>query len=69
MIGLKNEIAIAMFDRCVTRSNDGKAINCKLGLWCVASGSKERTESEALHYWMQYFKDGEYNHLLPQPIQ
>jgi hypothetical protein len=69
MNGLKNEITIAIFDMCVNRSKDGKAIDCKLGLWGVASGSKERTESEALHYWIQYFRDGEYNHLLPEPIQ
>ena len=53
-----------IFDKCVNRLNDGKTIECKLGLWGVASGSKNRTEAEALHYWRQYFRDGEYNHLL-----
>jgi hypothetical protein len=50
------------FEKCVTRSADG--ISCNLGLWSVSGPDVERVECEALHYWFQYFRDGEYNALL-----
>ena len=53
-----------LFEKCVTKSKDGKQIDCRLGLWGVASGSPETTERYAHHYWAQYFRDGEYNSLL-----
>lgn len=35
-------------------------INCKKGLWVVYAPDRETAEREALHYFRQYYKDGEY---------
>lgn len=49
-----------LFDRCVVRTCGGRSIRCCLGLWGVSAGDKATAEREALHYWTQYFEDGEY---------
>jgi len=54
----------AIFEKCVTRSKDGRSIDCKLGLWGVVSHDKDSLERNARHYWIQYYRDGEYENLL-----
>lgn len=55
------------FDLCVVRkSGEGwYQIQCRLGLWGVIGPDRESVESEAMHYWLQYFGDGEYKSHLP----
>jgi hypothetical protein len=55
-----------VFEKCIRRSGNGCHIDCKLGLWGVTSYSPESAEREARHYWMHYFKDGEYDQLLKE---
>lgn len=52
------------FEKCVKRSEGGRSIDCKLGLWGITSYSPESAEREARHYWIQYYQDGEYDQLL-----
>ena len=33
---------------------------CKLGLWSVSAPTLKQALSEALHYYAQYYNDGEY---------
>jgi len=33
---------------------------CKKGLWSASGGQKDFVEKEAKHYFIQYYKDGEY---------
>jgi hypothetical protein len=35
-------------------------INCKKGLWGVDAPDHETAEREAMHYFRQYYEDGEY---------
>ena len=51
-----------LFDRCVVRkSKVGRhEIKCRLGLWGVEGPDRESVECESMHYWQQYFVDGEY---------
>jgi phage-related baseplate assembly protein len=53
---------VSLFDRCVVRkSKKGRyEIKCRLGLWGVEGPDRESVEDEAMHYWQQYFGDGEY---------
>lgn len=37
--------------------------DCPIGLWGVASNSKNQASSEAQAYFWQYLEDGEYNDL------
>lgn len=55
-------VSSELFDRCVVRkSGDGwYEIKCRLGLWGVTSSNRESVEDEAMHYWQQYYGDGEY---------
>jgi len=41
-------------------------VHCKRGNWsvCGAESEKDRVESEAFHYWIQYFNDGDYNDMI-----
>ncbi len=58
---------VSDFDKCVIYQNriDGAVkISCQLGLWSVSGPHIEAVEREAMHYWIQYYKDGEYNKLL-----
>lgn len=51
-----------LFEQCVNRDKDG--IECKLGLWAVHSKDRNIVESNARHYWIQYYRDGEYDSIL-----
>ena len=55
-----------IFEKCVTRRDKGTQIDCKLGLWGVGSRNKDSLERNARHYWIQYYRDGEYNSLLKE---
>ena len=56
------------FKKCIktTIEGDRLTIACKLGLWSVSGHIFDpfRINDEALHYFMQYKKDGEYDKLL-----
>jgi hypothetical protein len=39
-------------------------IECKLGLWGVQGEDKDEVQDEALHYFLQYKSDGEYQNIL-----
>ena len=54
------------FEICVERKHmkDGSLeIHCKLGLWAASGADHFAVEREAVHYWFQYYTDGEYNKL------
>lgn len=55
-----------LFEKCIERviKGDSIIIKCKLGLWSVESTNHAQVESEAFHYWQQYYADGEYNNNL-----
>lgn len=36
-------------------------IHCKKGLWGVDAPDSDTADSEAMHYFQQYYEDGEYN--------
>jgi len=42
------------------KTQNGHLIGCKKGLWEVEGNTLESVFSEALHYFLQYWKDGEY---------
>lgn len=49
----------------VCPTGDGRtSITCKLGLWGVSAASESEALREAMHYWQQYLRDGEYDSLL-----
>ena len=56
------------FKKCIktTIEGDRLTVDCKLGLWSVSGPmvDGDKINDEALHYFMQYKKDGEYNKLL-----
>ena len=56
----------SLFDRCVKVRHVGQRvqIRCRLGLWSVEATNLAVAEREARHYWVQYWKDGEYDSLL-----
>ncbi len=39
----------------------GHSIDCKKGLWGVTAPTQDQALTEAIHYFKQYFLDGEYN--------
>lgn len=42
-------------------TKDGRhEVNCNKGLFGVSAPTKEQAMKEARHYFIQYFKDGEY---------
>jgi hypothetical protein len=49
-----------LFDKCVIKTCGGRSIRCRLGMWLVSARDKATAEREAMHYWQQYFADGEY---------
>jgi hypothetical protein len=56
-----------LYEKCIQcASGDGwYEIKCKLGLWGVSGPTRLTVEDEAMHYWLQYYYDGEYDeHLL-----
>ena len=57
----------ALFDKCVQtvlRKDGTVLIACKLGLWSVSGTDHEVVRANAMHYWIQYYHDGEYNKML-----
>ena len=43
------------------RVNNGRhTIRCRLGLWVVDAPTLKEARREAMHYFLQYYKDGEY---------
>jgi aspartate/tyrosine/aromatic aminotransferase len=52
----------SLFNACVVRTTDRDwhSIRCARGLWSVAGQSPAQVEIEARHYWMQYYRDGDY---------
>ncbi len=59
-------IDLADFAKCVTCdfSNGHWMVDCKRGLWSVSAATKHDAIKEGLHYWQQYYYDGEYDNLL-----
>ena len=43
-----------------SESNGRFNIDCVKGLWGVSAPTKEDAKREAMHYFIQYFTDGEY---------
>ena len=54
------------FEKCVTyrRNGDRCVIACKLGLWSVEGPFGMALIHEAMHYFEQYKRDGEYRAIL-----
>ena len=54
------------FEKCIKRKvrKSELEIKCVLGLWSVFGQDASRVETEARHYWIQYFNDDEYKDLL-----
>ena len=56
------------FEKCIKTTIEGVSltVDCKLGLWSVSGHILDafRINDEAMHYFMQYKKDGEYDKLL-----
>lgn len=44
----------------VTEKKGRHTIKCRKGLWAVDAPSKAAAIKEALHYFFQYYNDGEY---------
>lgn len=55
------------FEKCITRSEGGKAIDCRLGLWGISSYSPESAEREARRFWIPLFHKGKYDDFLKSP--
>jgi len=47
----------------ITQNKHGWNIDCNKGLWGVSCKSKKACMTEARHYFVQYFLDGEYRTL------
>lgn len=54
------------FKECTSTLFDGDTwdISCNLGLWSVSAPDQETAQDEALHYFRQYKKDGEYSSII-----
>lgn len=50
----------------VNETDTGVEVNCCLGLWGVSAGTKEEALRQARHYFVQYWCDGEYDHLIDE---
>ena len=61
-------ILVEEFYRACTKKRvlpDGRVeIDCKLGLWSVSAPDDQTAEREAVHYWRQYWQDGEYKKII-----
>ena len=60
--------ALELFNKCINISENGRNIECKLGLWGTYSRSPKAAIVEAMSYWQQYYRDGEYSKLLDSLI-
>jgi hypothetical protein len=59
--------AATEFDICTifTQDTDGSfTYRCRLGFWSVNSTDRVWLRGEAMRYWIQYWKDGEYTKLV-----
>lgn len=54
------------FEKCTKtkKTKKGYSVECVKGLWCVSASTLQEANSEAAHYFTQYYHDGEYNELL-----
>lgn len=54
------------FEKCIKKFHIGDllVVECSLGLWEVQGSFTDCVMSEALHYWQQYAKDGEYSSII-----
>ena len=48
----------------VKETKHGAEANCCLGLWGVSGHNKEDVLRQAWHCFVQYWSDGEYDHLI-----
>lgn len=55
---------IFMHDFYHTTGETAYGIGCKKGLWMVEGTDKEYVRSQAKHYFIQYWSDGEYDDIL-----
>lgn len=57
---------LKLFDKCTTETKNkyGWNYECKLNLWGVSCKGKKAARDEALNYFQQYLRDGEYDSLL-----
>ena len=55
-----------LFNNLVITRQDGDTltISCPLNLWSETGKHKVSVEIEAMHYFAQYYEDGEYNDLI-----
>jgi len=45
----------------ISKQRGGRfAIDCKKGLWGVEAATEQEAIQEARHYFIQYYRDGEY---------
>jgi hypothetical protein len=60
------------FERCCKQEREISSASllptyratCKKGLWMVEGTDREHTLKEAMHYFIQYWSDGEYDDIL-----
>ena len=59
------------FIQCVniTKNEHGTEIDCVNGLWGVNGPDYFQCMNEAIHYWLQYKSDGEYDELLKPKLR
>ena len=43
------------------KTKNGYSIRCKKGLWAVEAPTEDKASIEAMHYFRQYYADGEYD--------
>ena len=56
------KLALLFKENTKTKKVDGRfCIDCRLGLWGVSASTKAEAEREAMHYFVQYLSDGEYD--------
>lgn len=52
----------AFYENTVHRKVKGRyEIKCRLGLWSIGGPDHSIIKNEAMHYFMQYYNDGEYD--------
>lgn len=59
----------ALFNKMTTRTRDryGYTFRCSKGNWSVTAPDYDDAKKEAMHYFQQYLKDGEYDDQLTAP--
>lgn len=63
---MSDEILFDLFLKCINSKTTvvQTTIKCKLNLWSVTSADYRVAMDEAMHYWLQYYEDSEYDTLL-----